>query len=123
MSDPLRERFSTRSSEALEHVRLVAFHGELDYADAAAAGEALRAALTGDRTRMLIVDLGALDFIDSSGINEIVAIAKAAKALGRELVVAAPNDNVARVFEIVRLGDVVRIEPSVAVALLQFRVD
>ena len=69
--------------------------------------------------RAVAVDLSELTFIDSSGISTIATAVHEARARGGSMVVAAPDGDVRRVFDIVRFGDFVPLEDSLSAALLR----
>jgi anti-anti-sigma factor len=82
---------------------IVALHGELDMADAADVAAALTAAAA-DRGR-IIVDLAGLAFIDCSGAAALVRAQRRVRQAGGNLLLAAPQPRVRRVFELSRLID------------------
>lgn len=65
----------------------------------------------------VVLDVGELTFVDSSGLNAIVAAARAVEACGGSFTVAGAGSHVERLFEIVHLHESVAIEPSVEAAL------
>lgn len=87
----------------------------IDAAAAIAFKEAMRA-ITDGGTDPVILDLEAVDFIDSSGLGAIVAVMK---LLGqqRPLHLAALRPNVDRVFRLTRMDTIFPIHASVADAL------
>jgi anti-anti-sigma factor len=86
--------------------RVVNLVGEIDLANADALGEKLDQ-LIGDGAERLVVDLSALDFMDSSGIAMLLRTA------GRvdSMTVRNPTDVVRRIIECTGLADTLRIEP------------
>ena len=103
-------------SSAEGDVKVVALRGELDF-DEAPALQRLLAELRADGEREIVVDLCELMFIDSSGISALVAAARATSADRGTLVVTSPTPHVQRVFDIVRLAELVTIEESLDSAL------
>jgi anti-sigma B factor antagonist len=95
---------------------VVSLAGEMDIASAPELARALEA-LGGANATAVVIDLSALTFIDSSGISVLATAARDARARGGELVVAAPEGDVRRVFEIVRLAEIVPLEDSLSAAL------
>ncbi len=93
-----------------DHI-IVALRGELDIADAAAVTAALAAAAAG--RRRTVVDLAGLAFIDCSGTAALARAQKRVRQLGGDLLVAAPQQQVRRVFVLSRLIDVVSVYASV----------
>ena len=92
------------------HVITVA-EDRIDAAGAIAFKEAMRGSTEGG-AGPVILDLGGVDFIDSSGLGAIVAVMK---HLGgeRRLHLAALMPNVDRVFRLTRMDSVFPIHPSV----------
>jgi len=84
-------------------VRLV-LTGDLDLATA---GEAELAILTAEESSppLLILDLGELDFMDSTGLRVVVSAASRARDEDRRLVIVKGPEVVQRVFEITRLAE------------------
>jgi stage II sporulation protein AA (anti-sigma F factor antagonist) len=85
--------------------RVVNLVGEIDIANADALGEKLDQ-LIGAGADRLVVDLSALDFMDSSGIAMLL------RAAGRvdSMSVRNPTDAVRRIIECTGLADTLRIE-------------
>jgi anti-sigma B factor antagonist len=103
---------STRHSDG--HV-IVTLRGELDVFDAAGTAGAL-AAVTAREPRV-IIDLAALEFIDSSGLAALVRARKHARHAGGDVLLAAPQQQVRRVLAVTRLLDVFSVYPSVEEAV------
>jgi anti-anti-sigma factor len=82
---------------------IVALRGELDMADAADVAAALTSAAAGRRET--IVDLAGLAFIDCSGAAALVRAQRRVRQAGGNLLLAAPQPLVRRVFELSRLID------------------
>lgn len=96
--------------ECAGHV-VVALRGELDLVDAPEVAAALAAASA--RTPTVIVDLAALDFIDSSGVAALARGRKQARHAGGDLLLAAPQQPVLRTLTITRLADAFSVHASV----------
>ncbi len=95
---------------------VVALVGEMDIANSSEFTSRI-AALGATGADRVVVDLSALSFLDSSGINALVSAAKALEADGGEVTLAAPSAHIRQVFDIVNLSEVVAIEPNLDVAL------
>ena len=96
--------FSTDlSTRGYDGRTVVALRGELDLADAAAVTAGLSAVVT--REPWIIVDLGGLEFIDSSGVAALARGRRKAWQAGGDLVLAAPPRKVRRVLAVTRLTD------------------
>jgi anti-anti-sigma factor len=66
----------------------------------------------------LVVDLGAADYIDSSGIELLFRLHAALSTDGSDLIVVAPpGSNAARLLGLVALADIGEVRPSLAEAL------
>jgi anti-sigma B factor antagonist len=99
---------STRDGDG--HV-IVELRGELDVTDAAAVAAALAVVVA--RAPEIIVDLGGLEFIDSSGVAALARGRKLARHAGGDLLLAAPRREVLRVLTLTRLIDVFPVHASV----------
>ena len=99
---------STREFDG--HV-VVALGGELDLVDAAGVAAAL--VTVAGREPEIIVDLAALEFIDSSGVAALARGRKLARHAGGDLLLAAPRQQVLRVLAITRLVDDFSVYASV----------
>ena len=99
---------STRSCDG--HA-VVALRGELDLADAMAVAAALTAVAA--REPGIIVDLAALEFIDSSGVAALARGRRQARQAGGDLILAAPQQVVMRVLATIRLADAFSVYDTV----------
>ena len=95
---------------------MVSMSGDLDI-DSAAEFSARLDAMTAAGGVHVIVELSGVRFIDSSGLNALAVGARETERRGGSLVVAAPSLYVARVFDLVRLGEALDIVGSVDEAL------
>ncbi|WP_329184045.1 STAS domain-containing protein [Streptomyces sp. NBC_01428] len=95
-------------------VRVVACRGEIDDDTAALLREALRVDDGGSR---FILDLGAVTFLDSSGIHVLFAAHRDTMAAGGWLRIAAMNPTIQEVVQIVDLPTVIPCYPTLAQAL------
>ena len=107
---------STRQCDG--HV-VVELRGALDLADAAGVAAALAAVAA--REPDIIVDLAALEFIDSSGVAALARGRRQARHAGGDLLLAAPRQQVTRVLAITRLIDDFSVHASVEEAARQRR--
>ncbi len=90
---------------------VVSLGGELDVVDAAGVAAAL--VTFAEREPQMIVDLAALEFIDSSGVAALARGRKLARHAGGDLLLAAPRRQVLRVLAITRLVDDFSVYASV----------
>jgi anti-sigma B factor antagonist len=94
---------------------VVALRGELDIADAASVMAVLAAAAAGNPR--IIVDLAALEFIDSSGVAALVRGRNLARQAGGDLLLAAPRGPVRRILALTGLIGVFSVRASVEEAV------
>jgi len=98
---------------------VVALGGELDLADAADVAAEL--ATVAAREPEIIVDLAALEFIDSSGVAALAHGRTHARHAGGDLLLAAPRQPVLRVLAVTRLVDDFSVHASVEEAAASAR--
>jgi anti-sigma B factor antagonist len=102
------------STRAGDSQVVVVLRGELDVAEAASL------AVVAASGRTVIVDLEALEFIDSSGLAALVHARQHARRAGCDLLLAAPQQQVLRMLAITRLIDVfavhARVEEAAVIA-------
>lgn len=84
---------------------VIALGGEVDIAGERAVREALHDAETSGLPEV-IVDLGAVDFVDSMFVQELLRLHRRLDAAGRRLLVLPGPRRVQRVFEVCGLMDV-----------------
>jgi anti-anti-sigma factor len=102
------------STRSFDGYAVVALRGELDLADAVAVAAELTAVAA--RERAIIVDLAGLEFIDSSGAAALAIGQRQAWRAGGDLVLAAPQRQVARLLVILRLVEAISVYTTVAEA-------
>ena len=101
------ERFLVRS---VEGVAVVTPPAEIDLANAGALREALAAA--GRDHVVVVVDLAANEFCDSTGISALVMARKQARAAGGEVRLVLGSPAVRRVFKVTGVDQMFRIFDS-----------
>lgn len=87
-----------------DDVAIVAFGGELDYAEIAAAQDEIFAA-EAQAPAVLLLDLSELRFMDSSGVRAILQADSRARAQGRRLAVVTGTGPPHRVLSILGLTE------------------
>jgi len=85
--------------------------------DSSAAFKERIRSLTGEGRRNLVVDLGNVDFVDSSGLGALISALKVLRAGGGDLKLANVGEQVHSVLEITRLLRVFDTFPSAEEAL------
>lgn len=107
-----------RIEERGSHGAVVALTGRLDLGAAGQVRE-LFAGLIKQERRRIVVDLGDVDFIDSSGLGALISGLKAARVAGGTLVIARPNEQARLVLELTTLDRVLVPYGTVDEALAQ----
>jgi anti-sigma B factor antagonist len=96
---------------------IAALDGRFDAHETTQVGEALRdAAANGN----VVVDLGAVNFIDSSALSLLVQAMKRARESGADLALAQLQSPVRVIFELTRLDRAFSIHPTVEDAVASF---
>ena len=103
-------------SSAVGDALVIAVSGEIDMTCAPELGKAID--IVSDHARRVVVDLTAVTFLDSSGLNALVRSRRALDERQIALCVVAPAGTVVRrVFEITRLTDALAVVDSLDEAL------
>jgi anti-anti-sigma factor len=107
MSDPMRPPgFSIEALEAGDSAVRFALSGELDITSASELEQVVKARLVAEAPAGLVLDLGELTFVDSTGLRAIVAVVDACKEHGCDLAILPGTRAVQRLFELTGLIDV-----------------
>ncbi len=93
---------------------VLSLSGEMDLSNASELDRALDGNIGPDR---MIIELSRLTYMDSTGIKQLVGLSRTMKAAGGAIVLAAPHPNLARLFEIVNLGELMPVVASLEAAL------
>jgi len=104
----------------VDAVTVVAPRGDLDMATVDEVRGAL-AALIGRGKSRLLVDLGGVGYVDSSGMGALVAAMKQARAAGGDVRLCALQDDVRGIFDLTRLSRAMSIHPTRQEALASWR--
>ena len=94
-------------------IHILELSGELDYHSSPELREKLTE-LTGKQARKILVNLGGVDYMDSSGIATFVEAFQKAKRYQGRLILAALTATVRGVFEIAKLDSIFEITSTVA---------
>lgn len=106
-------------TQAINKVTVLRCQGRFTYRDEATAFSQKIAELL-PHTRQLVVELSALDIIDSAALGELVVVHMWTRASGCALKLAAPNARIQHVLELTNLSRVFDIHPTLDEALLAF---
>lgn len=104
------------STRAENRSVIVAVEGELDIATADDLREHIQAAID-DHGPWLILDLSALEFMDSSGLNAIINAYRTVRDAEGALALAALNERVTKVVRLVGLHRQVPVHKTVSAAI------
>lgn len=91
-----------------EHT-IVALAGEIDLYTAPRLQSALGSALGAEGPVRIVVDMSAVEFCDSTGMNVLLAAYRQASEQGGELALAAPRPSVRKILEVTGLEAVFTI--------------
>src|SRR5207237_1880240 len=99
-----------------EGATIVAPEGDIDLSRSPVLRTSLRQAQTA-RPRRLVVDLGQVDYMDSSGVATLVEALQIARRNNTKMILCGLKDRVRSIFEIARLDTVFTITASRDAAL------
>ena len=86
--------------------------GDLDVVGAPELRQAVVAAVA-EGSRLLLLDLSELDFVDSFGIGAVVGALKRLRQRGGDLALVCPSSRIRRVFEICDLDRILVLHDSI----------
>jgi anti-sigma B factor antagonist len=95
---------------------LLAVEGEVDIATSPRLIAALNEAVT-ESDFSVVVDLGSVEFMDSTGLALLVRAQRRLRRRARGFAVVCPDGPVRRIFEITDMVDTLRVSPSREIAL------
>src|SRR5262245_5539484 len=95
----------------IEGWTVVTVHGEIDVATSPALRERL-IGLVNDGSAQLVLDLEAVDFLDSTGLGTIVSTLKRTRSHGGDLRLVCTEARIRRLFEITGLDSAVPLHAS-----------
>jgi anti-sigma B factor antagonist len=98
---------------------VVEVHGDIDIATAPVLTCELKALLDQGGHQHLIIDLGVVQFLDSTGLGVLIGAQKQAASQGGSVVLVCTNPRLLKILRITRLHRVFTIHPAVADALAQ----
>ena len=88
--------------EKINDVDVLKLEGRLDASSAKDIKEKVDS-LTKENRVNLVIDMGAVDFIDSSGLGSLVSSLRSVNKLGGDIKISALQDQVRAIFELTRL--------------------
>lgn len=93
---------------------IVALAGEIDLYTAPRLQSELATALGADNPAQVVVDMSAVEFCDSTGMNVLLAAHRQALERGGDLALAAPRAAVRKILEVTGLGSVFTVHDDLA---------
>ena len=99
--------FQQRTTPEAVEVRLT---GRLEFTDHDQLRDVVEL-LDGRRARGFIIDLTALEFIDSAGLGMLLILQEEAEQRNIKLTVRGPQGDVKRSIDLARIGEIITIEP------------
>lgn len=90
----------TISRTTRDTTEIVRIEGRFDFAAHREFRETLKAALANERTKEVLIDLSATDYIDSSALGMLLLSLENAKAAGKSLALDRPTGAVKQVLDI-----------------------
>ena len=88
--------------EKINDIDVLKLEGRIDAANAKDIKEKVGSLSKENRVK-LVIDLGAVDFIDSSGLGSLVASFRSVNKLGGDIKIASLQDPIRSIFELTRL--------------------
>lgn len=105
--------------EKINGVEVLNLTGRLDASSAKDFKEKV-GSLAKEKRVNLVIDMGAIDFIDSSGLGSLVASLRSVNKLGGDIKIASLQDPVRSIFEITRLHRIFEIFDDSFIAAKSF---
>lgn len=87
---------------------ILSVHGEIDMATCPQLRQEIVAQISGGNTH-LVIDLGGVEFIDSTGLGVLIGGLKRARSQGGDLRVSRVGDRLEKMFALTGLGDVLAV--------------
>ena len=100
-------QYETAFSDGVLTIRL---GGEIDHHSAVGVRVALDEEIARLRPTKTVLDLGGIEFMDSSGLGLIMGRYALMQRLGGTLTLKSPNERIVKIFELANLGRIVVIE-------------
>jgi stage II sporulation protein AA (anti-sigma F factor antagonist) len=107
-----RDRKPGFDSEFTGTVLRIKLRGEIDHHSAAAVRSAMDDMIRSKRPMEVVIDMSAVDFMDSSGLGLIMGRYNTVKALGGTLTVSEPNEGIEKIMKLAGLERIVKIAHS-----------
>jgi anti-sigma B factor antagonist len=106
--------------EIMDEVTVLKFQGRLDSNSAATVKDRIKSCIN-ERRLQLVVDMGDVDFVDSSGLGSLVYSLRMIDKAGGAIRISAVQDRVRAVFELTKLHHLFEIYDDAGAAVRAFR--
>ena len=104
---------SIRTGAQGDRTYVIALRGEVDYTSARQFREEVSALLGGGATRVLVVDLKEVSFLDSTGVGTLVVASRICADFGVTMLLRDVNPFIARLFSVLGVSDILGVpEPA-----------
>ena len=107
-----RDRKPGFDSEFTGTVLKIKLRGEVDHHSAVAVRSAIDDMIRVKRPAELVIDMSAVDFMDSSGLGLIMGRFNTMKSIGGSLTVADPNEGTEKIMKLAGMERIVKITHS-----------
>ena len=111
------QRHQVTTIEELEGVFVVTLGGEIDAFSAPSLREDLRRLVEEKAALVVVIDLGAVTFMDSSALGAIVSVLRRLRERGGELRIVQPRTAASRIFELTGLDAVLDLYDELSDAI------
>jgi len=108
------------SEERFGGVTVLKLSGRLDSVSAPELKERVKACARNGQLR-LVIDMNDIDFVDSSGLGSLVVCLRSLKKVAGDMRIAALQDRVRAVFELIRLHHIFEIFDSAGTAVNSYQ--
>jgi len=98
------------SSSLVDEELVVVLGGEVDAANAEALTRRLQLECEQIRAERVVIDVGRVTFIDSTGLAMLITTSRALDATGTELIVRHPSRMLQKLFDITGVGSLFTIQ-------------
>ena len=88
----------------------VTLRGEIDHHCAVSVRREIDAVICEARPQKTVIDVSAIDFMDSSGLGLIMGRYALIQRLGGELILRSPNERIMKIFKLAGLERIIKIE-------------
>ncbi len=106
--------------QVIGNITVLKLSGRLDSLSAVSLKDRVRDHIKDGSVRM-VIDMEGVDFVDSSGLGSLVACLRSVKNLGGDIRIAALQERVRAVFELIRLHHIFDIFDGAQLAVDSFR--